>query len=283
MARDFFKLHLLVFVWGFTAVLGKVMDLHALPLVANRTGIAAFCLFLFLWGRVRVGARDGLMFVLTGMLIAAHWTLFFLAVQVANVSICMVGMATVSLWTAILEPLMVKERKFRGVDLCFGLVMIVGVAIIFWSEAEYGHGFLIALGSALFATVFSVINAFHVGKASHYVITFYGACLLLLLIFPFSGVGDFFPKGGWDWLWMLLLAVICTVWAYSQYVELLNRLSVYTINFANNLEPVYGIILAALILGEHAGLTGGFFAGAGVIVVSICVYPFVRRWVKEKA
>ncbi len=280
MPRDHLKLQIVILLWGFTAVLGELISLSAASLVLYRTGLAALILLIWQGRRVNVPRRDKIDFTLTGFLIGFHWITFFEAVKVANVSICMAGMATLSLWTAILEPLIVKERKFRPIDLAFGLVVAIGVAVIFQSEFQFGKGFLIAIVSAIFAAIFSVINSFHVSKASHHVITCYemfGAALCTaayLFIFTPEATLIWAP---WDWLWLPILATLCTVVAFSQYVELLKRMSVFTINFANNLEPIYGIVLAALIFQDYRDLNQGFYLGAGIIIASICAYPLVRR------
>ena len=280
MPRDHIKLQIIIIIWGFTAVLGELINLSAFAIAFYRTGLAALCLALWLGRRNRVPIRHALLFFVMGFVIGAHWLTFFLAVKVANVSICMVGVATISLWTAILEPLMIKGRKFRPIDLIFGTIIVSGVAIIYRSELQYSHGFLIALLSAFFAAAFSVLNGFHFSKAHHLVITFYemlGACLIALVFVIFSPGTFPIPPTSLDWLWLAILAIFCTVIAFSQYVELLKRLSVFTINFANNLEPVYGILLAALILHEYENLNSGFYLGASVIFISVASYPIVRR------
>lgn len=280
MPRDHLKLQIIVILWGFTAVLGELLTLSAIAIVAYRTGMAALCLLLWLRSRCQVSPKNALILIATGFVIGGHWITFFLAVKVANVSICMIGVATLSLWTAILEPMIIKGRKFRPIDLIFGSITVIGVAIIYRSELEYGHGFLIAIFSAFLAAVFSVINSFHIAKANHFVITFYemtGACLFATAFLLFQGEGIPLPAGTLDWFWLIILSVFCTVVAYSQYVELLKRLSVFTINFANNLEPVYGIALAALFFQEYKNLNNGFYLGATIIITSICLYPLVRR------
>jgi len=238
------------------------------------------CLLIWLRSRSKISARQALVFTLTGFVIGAHWITFFLAVKVANVSICMVGVATLSLWTAILEPLLIKKRKLRAIDLIFGAVILVGVAIIYRSELEYSHGFLIAILSAFLAAAFSIVNSFHITKAHHLVITLYemaGACLFSLTFLLILEGEIPLPPRSLDWLWLIVLAVFCTVVAFSQYIELLKRLSVFTVNFANNLEPVYGILLASLILQEHKNLNPGFYLGASIIVFTIAAYPIVKR------
>jgi len=280
MPRDHLKLQIIVILWGFTAVLGELITLSAAALVTWRCGIAALSLLLWIREGIRIPPRQALLFVITGFIIGGHWITFFLAVKVAKVSICMIGVATLSLWTAILEPLIIKERRFRTLDLFFGTIIVAGVAIIYRSEIEYSHGLLIAIFSAFLAAVFSIINSFHVSHAHHLVITFYemiGASFFASLFVLTSHGTIPLPAGPTDWIWLVILSVFCTVVAYSQYIELLKRLSVFTINFANNLEPVYGIALAALILQEHKNLNAGFFLGAAVIVISVSLYPIVRK------
>lgn len=285
MMRDHLKLQVIIVLWGFTAVLGELLTLSAVGIVAWRTGLAAFFLLLWIRRRSLVGVKNALIFIGTGFVIGGHWITFFLAVKVANVSICMIGVATLSLWTAILEPLIIKGRKFRPIDLLFGSVTVIGVSIIYRSELEYSNGFLIAIFSAFLAAVFSIVNSFHIEKAHHYVITFYemlGASLFAsaFLLAKYGSIP--LPNGSWDWLWMMILAFFCTVVAYSQYVELLNRLNIFAINFAGNLEPVYGIALAALFFREHKNLNPGFYLGSAIIITSILLYPFVGRTIARR-
>jgi len=298
MPRDFLKLHCIIIVWGFTAVLGELIDLPAVQLVFYRTGIAAIALAIIIRGGARVPRRNATIFVATGTLIGIHWVLFFLSVKVANVSICMVGMATISLWTALLEPLMIRDRRLRAVDLVFGTIIVGAVYLIFRSEFEHSFGFLIAIGSAVAATIFSIINGMFAKQFNHRTIAFYemcGACLFCALCLPLSphlaqtgdGTGSLFTLGFDGIAWLLILALVCTVYAYSEYVELLNRLTVFTINFANNLEPVYGIILGILILHENRILGSGFYTGAAIIFLAVLAYPMInrklgRRGMKEK-
>jgi len=286
MLRDHLKLQVIVILWGFTAVLGELISLSAATLVAWRCGLAALCLFLWLGKRLLVPPRLAFLFFATGFVIGAHWITFFLSVKVAKVSICMIGIATLSLWTAILEPLIMRHRHFRRIDLIFGTLIVGGVAIIYRSELDYSHGLLIAIFSAFLAAVFSIINAFHVKHAVHTVIVFYemvGATLFAGL-FVFVQKGHLpLPADPFDWLWLTILAVFCTVVSFSQYVKLLKRMSVFTINFVANLEPVYGIALAALILQDYKNLNAGFFLGAAVILVAIALYPVVRHKTTGKA
>lgn len=283
MLRDHVKLQAVVVIWGFTAVLGALIMLPASEIVVFRTLIASLVLALMMWKQLVVPRKDALHYFLTGLIIGGHWVTFFLAVKLANVSICMVGLATLSLWTAILEPVMVKSRKFRPIDAFFGGIVLIGVILIYRAEVAYSAGFLVALLSAVLAAVFSIINSFHVHKTSHYVITFYemvGACVCAAIALLFLQSEFDFSPSAMDWFYLFLLGGVCTVIAFSQYIGLLKRLSVFTINFANNLEPVYGILLAALILKDYENLGPGFYSGAIVIVSAVVIYPALRRLVK---
>lgn len=280
MPRDHLKLQLIAILWGFTAVLGALIELSANTVVLYRTGIAALVLITWQLGNLNISWRNALAYTVTGIFVAGHWITFFLAVKIANVPICMVGLATLSLWTAILEPLMVRGRKLRPIDLIFSVVIASGVAIIFKSELQYSGAFLIALLSAFLLALFSILNSFHIKKNRPLVISTYemtGAALFTgAFIFFFEPATSLSPSGP-DWFWLIILAVFCTVVAFSQYIALLERLSVFTINFANNLEPVYGILLAAVILKDHQHLNPGFWIGAGIIIASVSAYPLIRR------
>lgn len=280
MDRDHFKLYFIILIWSFTAVLGVLLTMGPVAIVANRTAIAALCLACLLGSKLRVPIKDALLFVTTGVIIGVHWITFFMAAKVANISICMAGMATISLWTALLEPIFIRQRKLRPIDLMFGVVVAIGVLVIYLSGLDFHYGLGIALVSAVCAASFSIFNGFHIKKSTPLVITFYemlGSTAFAMVVFPFTEEVVFFPPTAKDWLWMLILAILCTVYAFSAYVELLKRLTVYTINFANNLEPVFGTLLAAFFFQDYDDLDPNFYLGGAIILLSVCAYPFIRR------
>jgi drug/metabolite transporter (DMT)-like permease len=284
--RDYLKLHFLVFVWGFTGAMGELIHLPAVEIVLFRSAIASVVLAWMVRTSWRVPTRRAMAMLATGCLIGAHWVLFFLAVKVANVSVCMVGVATVSLWTALLEPVMIPHRKLRPMDLLFGIGVIAAVAMIFQSELQYAGGFLIAITAAIAAAVFSILNGRFATTTPHRVISLYemvGACVFCAACLPLSafylseGQGlDLVPSPS-DFVWLLILAVVCTVYAYSEYVSLLKCLTVFTINFANNLEPVYGMILGAVLFGDYQTLGVGFYVGATAIAALVLMHTGMSR------
>jgi drug/metabolite transporter (DMT)-like permease len=255
--------------------------------VLIRSALAAAILFAALPGRARVSPRMAVALVGNGMLLGLHWILFFLSVKIANVSICMVGMATVSFWTALVEPLLIRACRFQWVNLLLGGLMVGAVYLIFRSETEFHHGLFVALTAAVVATVFSIINGLFAGRVSPQSVVMYemaGAglmCALALIVAEAFGVS--LASERWlplplEWLWFALLVLGGTVLAYQMYVRLLRRLTVFTINFANNLEPVYGITLGAIFFGDHHLLGGGFYLGTLLIFIAVVLQPFLARF-----
>ncbi len=290
--KDYLHLHFIVLVWGFTAVLGILIKLPPVEVVFYRTLIASFGLFiviLFRKASFRLGAFKSYLTVLgTGGLIAVHWITFFLSARISNISVCLVGMATCSLWTAIIEPISLK-RKIKGFELVLGGVALVGISIIFNVEMDYLSGLSVAIVSALLAAIFSVINGKLSKKYDPYVISFYemmGASGAIALFFPiylhYAG-GLQLAGSSMDFVYLVVLALVCTVYAYSASVELMKRLSVFSINLVVNLEPVYGIILALAIFQDSEKMSVGFYAGTALILASVLLYPMLNRRFRQKA
>jgi drug/metabolite transporter (DMT)-like permease len=287
--KDHIKLHWVVILWGFTAILGRLINLESTVIVTYRVASAGLMLaILIVCLKIprNVVARDRIKLTANGLLLGLHWTLFFLAVEIANVSVCMIGMATATLWTAFLEPLLIKERRFHAYNVAIGGVMIGAIAIIAGGEFDYMQGLLVAVASAGIATTFSIFNSRFSRNHHHYIIALYqmvGATLfctvvIALITLTRGDLPNLIPSLA-DAGWLLLLASFCTVYAYAQYIELLKRLTVFTIHLAYNLEPVYGIILAALFFKEHQQLGSMFYLGSAIILLTVVAHPFiVRRW-----
>lgn len=279
-------LHLVVLIWGFTAILGVLISLPAIELVFYRTLIASVgiaALFLFKKQSLSMPRRDILRVMGVGVVIAMHWILFFWSARVSTVSVCLAGLATTSLWTAFIDPL-VKRTKIKWYEVALGIVVISGLLVIFSFETGYWLGISMALGAALLGAVFSVLNSKFAPKYNPYQITFYemvGACLFTILFMPIYATfltedGLKMSLHGYDWFWLFILGGICTVYAFSVSVELMKRLTVFTINLTVNLEPVYGIILAVMIFGESEKMTPQFYLGTGIILLSVLSYPVLN-------
>ncbi|SDM56856.1 Threonine/homoserine efflux transporter RhtA [Catalinimonas alkaloidigena] len=292
MWKDYLRLHWVIFIWGFTAILGKLMILPSVEIVFYRTLIAFSALYVLLYFRkrsLRISQSQLIKFLLTGSLIGFHWILFFGAARVSTVSVCLAGMATGSLWTSLLDPLLTR-RQFQWFEVGLGGLALVGLYIIFRFEFDHALGLTMALASAILGAVFTIFNSRFTQFQTPLVITFYemvGAWLTVALFLPLYGTW-ISPDGiqwlpvGWDYLWLLLLAVVCTVYAYAESVRLMKKFTAFAINLTNNLEPVYGIVLAAIIFGEHQEMTPEFYMGTGVILLAVLAYPIGKRLTRRR-
>ncbi|UJP65512.1 DMT family transporter [Mongoliitalea daihaiensis] len=291
--KDYAMLHFIVMIWGFTAILGLLISLPSLEVVFYRTLIASALIGLgFAWKKssLRVNRTELWKIMGTGVIVALHWVLFFGAARVSTASVCLAGMATTSLWTALIEPL-ANRKPVKLFEIFLGLMVLSGLYVIFRFELDYWLGLLMAVISALLGAVFSVINSKLTQRHEPFVLTFYemlAACLFAGLLLPLYTL--VFPKEslqlipqGMDWLWLGLLSGVCTVYAFSVSVELMRRISAFAVNLTINLEPVYGIILAVIIFGEKEQMTGGFYLGTLIILVSVLIYPVYNLYLRRKA
>jgi len=280
------QLHLVVLAWGGTAILGKLITLPAVDVTVWRTALASIGLgVIVILARIRPELKRGAILGLlgTGVLIGWHWMLFFLSARLANASVCLAAMPTVMIWCSLLEPLMNGTRRWSRPELLVGLVMLGAVWVIYRFEFTHWLGFTVGLASALLAALFAVINKGFAGKHHPVVICGFqmvGACAACLIFVPFTSSKLAWPSAP-DFIWLLVLSQVCTVGAYVGYLHVLQRLSVFTINVVYNLEPVYGIVLAALVFGETERMSGGFYLGAGIIIAVVMGLPWVRRKMGE--
>lgn len=291
---DYLKLHFIVMIWGFTAILGALISIPSVEVVFFRTLFATLILgviFLFRKRNIQLKKADLLRIVGTGFLISAHWILFFWAARVSTISVCLAGMATCSLWTSLVEPFM-NGTKVKPYEVFLGILVISGLYVIFSFEFDHAVGLLMAVASAFIAAIFTVINGRFTKRFNPYMITFYemiGACIFAVLFMPVyayffaDGAGVQLIPTGEDVFWLLILSGFCTVYAFSVSVDLMKRLSAFAINLTVNLEPVYGIILAVLIFGEKEKMTTGFYIGTLIILISVLLYPVFNYWNKRRA
>jgi len=284
---DFFRLHFIVILFGFTGILGKLISLPAVEMVFWRTLLAALGMGVFLLATrrsVRVSSGDFFLLMGTGAVVGLHWLTFFLSGRIANVSVSLVGFATASFWTALLEPIYNRTRV-NLFEVLLGLFVVAGLLIIFGSDFQYSSGLWVGIFSGLSCACFSLVNARMVRRIDPFTITFYemiSAMISIALFFPFylrfwavDHELNLMPTS-LDWLWLLLLAWLCTVYAYSAAVDLFKRISVFLFQLTLNLEPVYGILMALLIFGEAERMDPAFYVGTLVIFFAVIAYPFMK-------
>ena len=287
--RDYLQLHFIVLIFGFTAILGKSLSVHPLSLVFFRTGMAAFGMGLVLYFRgvsLAVSPQTRNRMLVVGMIIGFHWLLFFLSGWVATASISLAGFATTSLFTAFVEPILLK-RAIRRIEVFLSLVIVAGLLLIFTAELRYFLGLMLGVASAFGAAVFASLNAKLMQENNNpLVITFYemlGACatsVICLPIFYYFAPFPFIPHG-LDWLWLLILALVCTVYAHTTGTALMRKFSAFAINLTVNLEPVYGIVLAFVFFGEKERMTLGFYLGTLVVLLAVLSYPYLNKWLLD--
>ena len=294
MLRDYLKLHFIVLLWGFTAILGKLLTVPPVELVFWRTLLAAGGLAVLLVARRqpwRIPARQVVGLLGVGALVAVHWITFFLAARLSSVSVCLAGLATLALWTSLLEPLLLW-RRVRAYEVGLGLITMLGLYLVSQAELDQLLGLGVAVLSAGLSALFSVLNSKLIKAHPPLRLTFYemlGACLSIVVFFPVYS--HYFTQGrglrlawhGYDWLWLFLLAGVCTVYAFSTSVELMKRISPFAVNLTINLEPVYGIVLAVIVFGSRERMAAGFYWGTLLIVFSVLIHPLVARLLKDKA
>lgn len=286
--KDYFKLHFLVFLWGFTAVLGKLVSIPSVEMVFYRTLLAAVgmaAVIVIARGTFVVSRSDLIKMLLTGVIVAVHWLTFFGSGRASNPSTSLVGFATCSFWAALIEPI-AKRKKIQVLEIGLGLVVIIGLYIIFAGDFEYPLGLFLGIISGLTAALFSVINSKLVVRVSANLITFYemaGACLIIFLFFPFyqntwADDGQLHLVPLWsDWIYIAIMAWACSVYAYSVAINLTRKLSVFFIQLALNLEPVYGIALALIVFGDKEVMGFNFYAGTLIIISSVAIYPILKK------
>lgn len=289
MWRNYLQLHFVVLAWGLTAILGKLIELSPSAVVAWRTAISVpgFALLAWYCGKSLRVDRGGIAWLMgNGLLIGLHWVLFFLAARLSTASVCLAAMPTAMIWCSIIEPLFNRSRRWRPFELIVGAVMVGAVWLIYEVELRYWLGFTVGLASALVAAVFAVINKQLVARWHYSTIGFYqmmGAFLMAMVCLPLldGGSFDLWPKREMDWFWIAFLALFSTLGAYAAYMDVLQRVSVFTVNVIYNMEPIYGIILAVLIFGREEVMRPGFYAGAAIIVGVVLVVPLLRTRVGE--
>ena len=285
----YLHLHLLVALYATTAIFGHLITLSAPALVVWRSLLAVLGGVVLVVGVLRRDLRppagDILPLLGIGGIVGLHWLCFFGAIKLANISICLAGMASISFFTAFSEP-MLERRRVRPLEVALGLLVVSGILLIAGFERGRLAGLAVALLGALLASVFPVLNRRLVnhGRLDPLVMMIWemlGVALISLVSLPWldgpGAYGRLFDLRGLDWFWLLLLAWVCTVFAYAFHIHLLRHFSAYTSNLANNFEPVYGIIAAAILFGEHRQLHPGFFVGAATIIVANIAHPLVLR------
>ncbi|WP_438945479.1 DMT family transporter [Sediminibacterium sp.] len=290
MKQALIKLHISVFLAGFTGILGVLIHLNEMTLVWYRimiTVVSLSVLFALTKKSTRIPQKQAIHFFLIGTLIALHWVAFYGSIKLSNVSIGLVCFSSTGLFTALLEPILVT-RKLQWVELGLGLLSLLGIYLIFHFDERYQTGIIVGIVSAFLAALFSVLNKKQVADAEPAVMMLYeltGGLVILTLLMP--AYAYFFPETSIiptlsDLGWLLVLSWLCTIVAMQLMLDSLKKVSAFTQNLSLNLEPVYAIIMAFILFDENKYLSSSFYYGVGLIILSV-VLQMARMLVKHSA
>lgn len=279
MRKAFLQLHAAVLLAGFTGVLGRLITINESLLVWYRMFFAVIALLLLsvFTGKIKwIPFRKMLPLLGIGSIIALHWVFFYGSVKYANVSVSLVCFSAIGFFSSLIDPL-ISKRKFELVEILLGLMVMFGVYLIFHFDQDFRLGIVMGIVSSFLASLFPIFNKSMVEKYDPDTITFYemaGGWFMLNLFVPvymqFMPSQNYLP--GWnDLLWLIILSLLCTVLAFNLSVRALSRISPFTVNLSFNLEPVYGILLAFLIFGEHQDLGLSFYAGLLIIFLTVVI------------
>ena len=281
--KSLIHFHFIVFIFGFTAILGSLISISSLSLVWYRMLIAVMCLLIILpLLKKKLIIPKSLFFKLLfcGILISLHWVFFFKAIKASNVSITLSILSLGAFMTSFLEPMFYK-KKIIFYEVFLGLLVVLGTAIIFKTQFKYIEGIIYSLISVIFSVLFTLINGKLVGQASSYTISLYellGGFITLSFILILSN--DFntelFVLKNNDFLWLLILGTICTAYAFVVSVDVMKHLSPYSLMLSINMEPIYGILLASLFLNESKNMSYQFYVGFSFIFLAVILNGILK-------
>lgn len=284
-------LHTIIFIWGFTGILGVLISLDAISIVWSRVLIAFLSLFgfLILFDRKSIGVqskRNRWFILLTGVIVALHWVTFYHSIKLSTASLGILCLSTTTIHVSWLEPLIMK-RRFSFVELLLSSIVVIGIYIVSedFNSNEYWALFY-GLLSALLAATFAVFNAKLVNEEKSKTITLWemGAATIFLSFFFINDVSLFHSVLSMsisDFLWLLFLGIVCTSFAFLVTIEVVKYLGAFTVSLSINLEPVYTIFLAIIILNENKELGAKFYIGAGIIIFVVLLNAVLKYFKKQ--
>lgn len=278
-----FRLHLIVFLWGFTAILGKLIQANAQILVFYRMLFASIFLFVFIRvfkkESIKVSKKIFFQLAAIGFTMALHWYCFFYSIKVSNVSIALSCLSLSTLFASILEPIIFK-RKVDISEVIMGTVIVACILLIFKTEFHFKEGIIYGILCAVFGTIFSVFNGKMFGKTSSGNIIFYEIfCGWFILMIFYLLSGQIFQMNEInyrDLALICLLASVFTAFPMLESVNLMKYISPFTLILTVNLEPVYGIILAFFIFGESEHMSRIFYIASGVMILAIIANGLIK-------
>ena len=290
--KSYLHLHFLVFIAGFTAILGELITISAVPLVWFRMLIASILVFVYIKvskTNISISPKAVVKLFIAGFIIALHWITFFGSIDVSNVSIALAMFSTGAFFASIIEPIVFK-RKIIWYEIIFGILVIVGIFVITQSELKYLNGIILGISSAFLSSLFAVLNGKFLERHTATTISFYEfisgvAFITLFILLFYDGFSlEFFQLSMSDYGYLFILASICTAYAFIAAVHVMKVISPYTVILSYNLEPVYGIILAIILFPEKEKMSSNFYYGAALILITVILNGLLKnmRLLKRK-
>ncbi|MGB0167129.1 MAG: DMT family transporter [Luteibaculum sp.] len=281
--KSYLLLHFTVLLFGFTGVLGKLISLPSSDLVWYRMLIASVALGIYLlcFKKPKIPQHLFGQVLGTGGIIAAHWIFFFEAIKQSNVSVALVGVTSSTLFTGLLAPLFYKKKLVKY-EIVLGILVMLGIAIIFQINTKYHLGLILSLVAAALASLFTLINERFIKSLAPSRVSFWemlGGWACITFYFLFAGKFDpaFFQVSALDWMWLLILGVLCTGFAFVASIRVMEHLPAFTVSISINLEPIYAIILAFILFSEYEMWNFYFVLGSSLIIGAILLNSYLKK------
>lgn len=287
--RAYVNLHLIVFIWGFTAILGALITVHSEALVWYRLLLASVFMFFFIvYKKISLKIPIKIVYQLfcVGFLIALHWIFFFKAIKTSNVSVTLAIFSLGAFITSLLEPLL-YNRKILWYEVLLGIIIITALLLVLQVEIDRLEGIIYALISIILGVLFTLFNGKLIAHHNASVITFYEflsgiVCISIYFLYQTEITVESFRLTLNDFILLLILASVCTAYAFTASVKLMERLSPFTVMLTTSLEPVYGILLAYFILGNEEKMSSNFYIGAFVIFITVLLNGILKYFNTQK-
>lgn len=284
LKKHFLLLHFIVFIWGFSPILGRYITVNAFQLVWFRILITILAMMIYLIAtkhNFKISKQHFYKLSGIGLVILVHWLAFYGAIKVSNISVTMVAFSTGTLFSSIIEPILYK-RKLRLYEVIIGLIIIAAIAMIFSIETQYWFGIVLGIFAAFTSSLFGVFNGLLSHQLKPGIISFYelsagliGLTIYMLCIGEFNA--EFFVLDQASVIGLLLLSLVCTVFPFIKAVDLAKHISPYTIVLTVNLETVYGIIWAIFFFRENKEVEPSFYLGVLIILLAIFLNSYLKR------
>jgi len=286
MRSAYFKMHIAIFLWGFTGLFGKLIQLNEGLLVWYRLLISSAAIAGILFYKKsfpKLKVKELMKISGIGCLVMLHWVTFYGSIKLSSISVAMVCLSSIALFASIIEPIVTKT-KFDYMEIVFSAVAMIGITTIYSSDSSASTGIILGVISALLSAVFSTMNRTIASKYETLTITLVeltSGMIFLTLLFPLyfkiQPTTKYIPNFS-DLVYLVLLSLVCTVLTWILSLQALRKVSAYTMGLALNLDPVYGIILAVLFAGEGKILNKGFISGAGIILLTVTVHTLYKYY-----